>query len=519
MNLSTQSIALRIVAVFFVVALASNAITSFRTVKTLRESLEPLQISYDVHRTIDGVLSTMQDAETGQRGYIITGERVYLEPYANAVSHIDSLVARIHELTERNPSQAAHFPALDWLVNAKLGELQATLETRTDFGFEAALAALASEQGRFLMDSLRTEVAEMQAEANRDLLDRKAVAASAGRRATWSLVFSNAALLSLLVLLGSFVSRNLALRQKARVELEESNVALSAALSERQDALTRVQAMQSQLIQQEKLAGLGRVIAGVAHELKNPLNFVNNFAELSSELVVDLEEAFSSGDQEEVNILMPILKQNVDKIHLHGVRADEIVRSMLTHARGVSGDRNAVNLHALIDLAVDQALEDPTNNVDITIEKEYDASLDGKQINAVESALNRVFLNLVKNAYDAVTERELGDEAGYEPRIRLTTKRETDDLGAYHAVVVVADNGIGIPEEKRERVFEPFYTTKAPGDGTGLGLSMAFDIAEGHGGTIVASTGEDGQGTSFTVTLPLDQSAQPVPEESTADAE
>ncbi len=505
--------------VVFVVALASNAITSFRTVETLRQSAEPVEVSFDVQRTIDRVLSTVQNAETGQRGYIITGDINYLDPYADAVSNIDSLVARIHELTEWNPNQAAHFPALDWLVNAKLAELQSTLETRTDFGFDAALAALATEQGKFLMDSLRTEVGEMQVEARRVRLEREAVATSAGERARWSLVFSNAALLGLLSVLGFLVRRNLSLRAQANADLEESNVALSEALLEKQDALTRIQAMQGQLIQQEKLAGLGRVIAGVAHELNNPLNFINNFAELSAELVDDLGRSITSDSVEESENIMAMLRKNVEMIQAHGKRADDIVRSMLTHARGVSGEREPVNLHTLIDLAVEQTLGDPSNSSAVTIEKEYDTSLDGDQIHAVGSALTRLFLNLVENAYDAVGERELGGEAGYEPRIRLITKRETDELGANHAVIVVADNGLGIPEETRKRVFEPFYTTKASGDGTGLGLSLAFDIAEGHGGTLVVNPIEEGSGASFTVTLPFDQKAALVTEASTTGAE
>lgn len=505
LNLSTQSVALGAVALIFVMALAANTLTSFRTVRTLRNSAEPVEASYDVQRTIDGILSTMQDAETGQRGYIITGENSYLDPYEDALARFDSLLGRARELTEGNPEQAAHFPALEWLTNARLAELQTAIEMRSDFGFDAALAGITTEQGKFLMDSLRVEIDEMQREALADLDERKARVASAGRRATWSLVLSNVALFIVLVFLGSLIRRNLVLREQAKAELEESNVALSSALAERQAALTRVQTMQAQLVQQEKLAGLGRVTAGVAHELKNPLNFVNNFAELSSELVDDLTDSLSTRNHVESEKLLGVLKQNVEKILSHGERADEIVRGMLTHASGVSGEREAVDLHALLNSSVEQALADLENIPDVRIEREFDAALENEALHVVKSALGRLFLNLADNALHAVRERSLTGEVDYEPFIRLLTRLETDQTGQSRAIIVITDNGIGIPDEIRERIFEPFYTTKAPGEGTGFGLSLAFDIAEGHGGTLVAGRGVHGTGTSFTVTLPIDR--------------
>ena len=251
-------------------------------------------------------------------------------------------------------------------------------------------------------------------------------------------------------------------------------------------SLDELRATQAQLIQKEKLASLGQMTAGIAHEIKNPLNFVTNFADLSVELVAELED---EDDPEEQEAILSDLRGNVARIAEHGRRADAIVRGMMDHARSGGGDSSAVDLDALVAEYAALALHglrarDPSATVELVQE------LGGAGvIQAVPGDLGRVLINLLDNAFDAV---------GRSGRVTVSTSR-TDG----QAVIDVADEGEGMAEAVREKVFEPFFTTKPTGQGTGLGLSLAYDIvAQGHGGTLSVESAE-GKGSTFTISLPV----------------
>ena len=273
-------------------------------------------------------------------------------------------------------------------------------------------------------------------------------------------------------------------------ELEDKNKEIEAAMA-------KLQAMQAQIIQSEKLASLGQLTAGIAHEIKNPLNFVTNFASLSTELVRELE---SEADPSVKEAILQDLQRNAAKIEEHGRRADSIVNAMMTHARKSAGVRARVIVNALVEEYVHLAWHGlPRGRDAVRLVQAYEP--EAGEIDAVGEDLGRVVINLVANAYHAVTQRASGAEPGYTPEVAIRTGRRASEDGE-RVEIVVEDNGSGMPPAVAERVFEPFFTTKPAGEGTGLGLSMSYDIVvHGHGGALdVEST--EGAGTRFVIALP-----------------
>ena len=287
-------------------------------------------------------------------------------------------------------------------------------------------------------------------------------------------------------------------RKRAEAEIRAARDAAEAALADLRRA-------QDRLIQSEKMASLGQLTAGIAHEIKNPLNFVNNFAGLSVELLDELKETADPGiatlDEDtraEIDEIVAMLTGNLEKIAEHGRRADGIVKSMLEHSRGVSGERRAVDLNALVDEALNLAYhgaraQDASFN--ITLEREFDPA--AAPIELAPQEMTRVFLNLFGNGFYATGKRARGNGEAYRPTLQVSTR----DLGK--AVEIrVRDNGTGIPPEIRDQLFQPFFTTKPTGEGTGLGLSISWDIVtQQHGGTIEVDSRVD-EFTEFTIRLP-----------------
>jgi signal transduction histidine kinase len=296
-------------------------------------------------------------------------------------------------------------------------------------------------------------------------------------------------------------------------ERKRAEAEIRAARDTAERALQELQTAQASLVHAQKMAALGQLTAGIAHEIKNPLNFVNNFAELSGELLLELRETTAPavaalGDDERaaVDEVVEMLRGNLDKIAEHGKRADGIVKSMLEHSRGVSGERRVVDLNALIEEALNLAYhgaraQDASFN--ITLERDFDRGLVLAELAPQE--MTRVFLNLFGNGFYATSRRQR-DGAGAD--FRPTLKVATHDLG--DAVEVrVRDNGTGIAPEIRDKLFQPFVTTKPTGEGTGLGLSISYDIVtQQHGGTIEVDS-RLGEFTEFTIRLPRARQEQP----------
>ena len=368
-----------------------------------------------------------------------------------------------------------------------------------------------------LRDSLNSEATTRQATAARfadDMARQKSqiglltrnqqLQADAARRQRL-LLFSALAVLALLGGLGVVLWRANRLQQRANEQLRQLNQAVMAQRGELQTqrdqldaSLTELRATQAQLIQSAKMASLGELTAGIAHEIQNPLNFVNNFAEVSAELVVELKEAQAAGDAEEVAALADDLEQNLGKIGQHGQQAANIVRGMLEHSRTSSAERRAVNLNRLADeylrLAY-QGLRAKDKSFNATLETDFDPDL--PRTTVVVTDVGRVLLNLFSNAFYAVKQRQQAGKAGYAPTVAVSTKQVGNQVE-----IRVSDNGTGIPAAVQAKIFQPFFTTKPTGEGTGLGLSLSYDIiTKAHGGTLTMES-QPGQGTTFLIILP-----------------
>jgi GAF domain-containing protein len=299
---------------------------------------------------------------------------------------------------------------------------------------------------------------------------------------------------------GGFVLMYSNVTERRRAE-DEVRAARDAA----EKALGELQAAQRNLIHAEKMASLGQLTAGIAHEIKNPLNFVNNFAALSVELLDELKGAAAPGIatleekiREEIDESIEMLTSNLDKVGEHGRRADGIVKSMLAHSRGGSGDRQSTDLNSLVDEALNLAYHGARaqdQNFNIAMERNFDAAL--APIELVPQDVTRVFLNLIGNGFYAAQKRSREADGSFRPLLKVTTC----DLG--EAVEVrVRDNGTGIPAEIRDKLFQPFFTTKPTGEGTGLGLSISYDIVTQQHGGMISVESEVGEFTEFTVRLP-----------------
>jgi two-component system NtrC family sensor kinase len=297
--------------------------------------------------------------------------------------------------------------------------------------------------------------------------------------------------------------------EKQRIEAQNRDLAhvvnqRTAALARQTDelraTLTELQATQDQLIQSEKMASLGELTAGIAHEIQNPLNFVNNFADVSAELVAELEEerARPTRDHALEAELLADLRANLQRITQHGGRAAGIVRGMLEHSRASTGERQPTDVNTLADEYLRLAyhgLRAKDKAFNATLVPELVPGL--PRVQAVAGDLGRVLLNLFTNAFYAVRQRQQAGELGYVPTVRVRS-----ELAGDWVKITVGDNGVGIPAELQPKIFQPFFTTKPSGEGTGLGLSLAHDIVtQGHGGTL-GVTSTEGQGTEFVLLLP-----------------
>jgi two-component system, NtrC family, sensor kinase len=292
------------------------------------------------------------------------------------------------------------------------------------------------------------------------------------------------------------------IKAELEVQVEERTAALTKQKQELQQTITELKATQAQLIQSEKMASLGELTAGIAHEIQNPLNFVNNFSEVSTELVDELNQEIASGNIEEVKLIANDLKQNLEKINHHGKRAGDIVKGMLQHSRSSTGVKEPTDINNLADEYLRLAYhglraKDKTFNA--IMKTDYDPGI-GK-INVVAQDIGRVILNLITNAFYSVNEKSKSiqqdnAEVKYQPTVTVSTK-----LVGGRVEIRVADNGNGIPQQVIDKIFQPFFTTKPAGQGTGLGLSLSYDIVKAHGGKIRAHNKETG-GAEFLIILP-----------------
>ncbi|MBE7176157.1 MAG: histidine kinase [Mucilaginibacter polytrichastri] len=279
----------------------------------------------------------------------------------------------------------------------------------------------------------------------------------------------------------------------------ERTAELTRQKNELQQTVELLQATQEQLIQQEKLASLGELTAGIAHEIQNPLNFVNNFSEVSMELADEMAEELRAGNADEAIDIAADIKTNLEKICQHGRRADGIVKGMLQHSRKSTGMKELVNINAIADEYLRLAYHGlRAKDKSFNAEMVTDFSEDPLMAEVIPQDMGRVLLNLFTNAFYATHERRKTAQEGYKPLVKVWTGIRNGQLE-----VRVRDNGTGIPESIRNKILQPFFTTKPAGEGTGLGLSLSYDmIAKVHGGSMDIESVE-GEYTEFTVSIPL----------------
>jgi signal transduction histidine kinase len=306
------------------------------------------------------------------------------------------------------------------------------------------------------------------------------------------------------LLMAGLLLRNILLKQRINRHLSETNQQIAAHRDDLDQALSELRATQAQLVQHEKLASLGQLTAGVAHEIQNPLNFITNFSDLGVELTTELQEELakeplSAEGRATIDELLHDLAQNQLSIHQHGRRADRIVKSMLEHSRASSGQPQLTDLNALADECLRLAYYSwQATNKDFKAKLKTHLASSLPTLQVVPQDLTRVLVNLLTNAFYAVSEKRRILGESYEPVVSIRTEQMDEEI-----CIKIRDNGTGIPAEVRQRIFEPFFTTKPAGEGTGLGLSLSYDIiTKGHRGTLRVETNE-GEFTEFIVCLPL----------------
>ena len=315
-------------------------------------------------------------------------------------------------------------------------------------------------------------------------------------------------------------------KQKLEKLVEERTMQLRVQNEKLESALLELKSTQAQLIQSEKMASLGELTAGIAHEIQNPLNFVNNFSDVSRELVQEMKDEMASGSLESALELADEISKNLEKINHHGKRADGIVKGMLEHSRAGKGEKSATDINVLLDEYIRlsyHGLRAKDKSLNVNFTTVFDSDL--PKLKVVSADLGRVFLNLMNNAFYAVQERVkretadvrrvMADVKGetvnvkdtlshvspftshFQPLVTVSTKRVGDRVE-----ILVEDNGNGIPEAIRDKIFQPFFTTKPTGQGTGLGLSLSYDIVKAHGGELKVET-KEGEGSMFIIQLPI----------------
>ena len=262
--------------------------------------------------------------------------------------------------------------------------------------------------------------------------------------------------------------------------------------------LQSLKSTQSQLIQSKKMASLGELTAGIAHEIQNPLNFVNNFSEVNKELLIEMKEEIDKGDLEEVKLIVNDVISNEEKISHHGKRADSIVKGMLQHSKASTGKKDLIDVNALVEECIRlsyHGIRAKDKKFNVAIATELDGSID--KISVVPQDISRVLINLLNNAFYAVDEKKRQLNGMYEPAVTVYTKKLEGKVE-----IQVNDNGNGIPQNIVDKIFQPFFTTKPTGQGTGLGLSLSYDIIKAHGGEIKIES-KEGEGSEFVIQLPL----------------
>jgi two-component system, NtrC family, sensor kinase len=314
----------------------------------------------------------------------------------------------------------------------------------------------------------------------------------------WMITFSIALELNI----NTYIKEKYQAQKESLINLEEKEKLIlqqNETLEQKVEERTReLKEMQSQLVQREKMASLGELTAGIAHEIQNPLNFVNNFSELNSELIEDMKNELAKGNAQDAMLIADDIRENEEKINHHGKRADAIVKGMLHHSRSSTGQKELTDINALADEYLRlsyHGLRAKDKSFNAVMQTDFDPHLE--KINIIQQDIGRVLLNLFTNAFYSVAEKKKSQPESFQPTVYISTKKINDQV-----VIKVKDNGNGIPQHVMDKIFQPFFTTKPTGQGTGLGLSLSYDIIKAHGGDLKVETRE-GEFAEFVILLPI----------------
>ena len=410
---------------------------------SLRETATTCNAMADVFKKLGQTDSAIFYAKEGLR----LGEQL---DYRNRILAASSLLAELY--TEKDPKEAVRYYQIASAAKDSLYGVQKVLQLQSE--------------------TMKEQERQTELEASN--------LAYKNRMRQWALLAGAGVFLIIAVIL----YRNNRQKQRTNKVLEAT--------------LTNLKNTQSQLIQSEKMASLGELTAGIAHEIQNPLNFVNNFSEVSNELIDEMKTELVNNNKEEALAIANDIKQNLEKINHHGKRADGIVKGMLQHSRSSSGQKEPTDINALTDEYLRLAyhgLKAKDDSFNATMKRSFDQSIGN--INIVPQDIGRVVLNLINNAFYAVDEKKKQSAEGeYEPTVSVSTKKIGDKV-----LISVKNDGNGVPQKVLDKIFQAFFTTKPTGQGTGLGLSLSYDIVKAHGGNIDVRTNEN-EGTVFIVSLP-----------------
>jgi two-component system, NtrC family, sensor kinase len=418
-----------------------------------------------------------------------------MEDYQNAVITFERAKSLAMEIDAKNELVDAYLNLAE--IHALTEDYKAAYEN--EINAKAVKEEIAKSSTEQMIQELQFEFELDKKEAEIALLQKDTELKNAAVFNQRIIIFTALGGLLMFVIISFYLFRNNLNKQKANRLLQIQKEEIHLQRENAESAFEKLKSTQAQLIQSEKMASLGELTAGIAHEIKNPLNFVNNFSEVCAELLDEMKEELQGGNQKLALEIADDIKLNLEKINNHGKRADSIVKGMLEHSRTSIGERVETDLNALATeyfrLSY-HGLKAKDNNFRVDLVMDLDSELPKAKVNPQDFV--RVLLNLFNNAFYVVNEKlsQQGME-NYQPSVRLSTKQVNQNI-----VIEVSDNGLGIPEAIKDKIFQPFFTTKPTGKGTGLGLSLSYDIVKSHGGTISVSS-QAGMGTDFIVTLPI----------------
>lgn len=458
----------------------------------IHAALGDFQKAFDFHRRaleISERLDAKFEQTQGLIGLAKTQRKQ--ENFADAIVSLEKAKSLANEIDAKNEMLDTYVNLAE--IQALVGNYKAAYEN--EINAKSVKEEIAKSSTEQMIQQLQFEFELNKKEAEIELLQKDTELKNAAVFNQRIVIFASLGGLFMFVVISISLFRNNISKQKANRLLQGQKAEIHAQREKVESAYEQLKSTQAQLIQSEKMASLGELTAGIAHEIKNPLNFVNNFSEVCTELIEEMKVELAEGNQKGAVELADDIKISLEKIHQHGKRADSIVQGMLEHSRAKTGEKVAIDINALADEYLRlsyHGMQARDKNFQAQFLTDFDPSL--PKISVVPPDIGRALLNIINNAFYACTKNNRTDKV---PLVTLSTKHLEKAIE-----ISITDNGTGIPDEIKDKIFQPFFTTKPTKEGTGLGLSLAYDIVNAHGGEIVVES-KVGEGSRFIIHLPF----------------